>query len=59
MVPKILDEDPMDQFIDEPLFYEKTAEGCRFYSVGGNATDNDGREDDLQVSLRDPGAAKK
>jgi hypothetical protein len=59
MVPKILDEDPMDQFIDEPLFYEKTAEGCRFYSVGVNATDNHGREDDLQVSLRDPGAAKK
>lgn len=59
LVPVFLGEAPVDRFIDEPLFYEKTAKGCRFYSVGSNEADNDGAEDDLLVRLRVPGAVKK
>jgi hypothetical protein len=59
LVPEFLAEAPVDRFIDEPLYYEKTAEGCRFCSVGGNEVYNDGREDDLPVRLRVPGAVKK
>jgi hypothetical protein len=59
LVPVFLGKAPVDRFIDEPLFYKKTAEGCRFYSVGSNEADNDGAEDDLLVRLRVPGAVEK
>lgn len=45
------DAEPIDLFSSKRLIYHRTENGCRFYSVGINATDDQGAEDDLVVSL--------
>lgn len=37
---------PLDLFTDQPLRYERTADGYRFYSFGPNGTDDQGRGED-------------
>jgi hypothetical protein len=46
LAPKYLDAVPDDYFTDQPLRYELTANGYRFYSLGANGTDDQGRGDD-------------
>ena len=46
LAPKYLDAVPMDYFTDQPLRYERTADGYRFYSFGANGTDDQGRGGD-------------
>ena len=46
LAPKYLDVVPMDFFTDQPLRYERTADGYRFYSFGANGTDDQGRGGD-------------
>ncbi len=48
LAPKYLESLPLDLFTDQPLRYERTADGYRLYSFGPNGTDDEGRgEDDL------------
>ncbi len=58
LVPKYLAEPPQDLFTDQPLRYERTEEGYRFYSFGYNEKDDGGRgnfdrpeEDDIVVRM--------
>lgn len=46
LVPKYLAAVPLDLFTDQPLRYTRTADGYRFYSVGPNGTDDQGRNED-------------
>ncbi len=46
LAPKYLAEIPVDLFTGQPLKYAKTAEGYRFYSVGDNEKDDEGRSHD-------------
>lgn len=58
LVPKYLAVMPHDHFTDQPLHYERTADGYRLYSFGVNGKDNEGRgpedtpeADDLAVQM--------
>ena len=58
LVPQYLAEAPKDLFTDQPLKYELTADGYRFYSFGVNEKDDDGCDagaagggDDLAVRM--------
>ena len=46
LAPKYIAAVPNDLFTGRPLKYERTAEGYRFYSVGPNETDDNGRSND-------------
>ncbi len=46
LAPKYLESIPLDLFTDQPLRYERTADGYRFYSLGSNGTDDEGRGED-------------
>lgn len=50
LVPKYLESVPLDFFIDQPLRYERTTDGYRFYSFGPNGTDDKGRGEDDKPS---------
>lgn len=61
IAPKYIAEIPNDLFTGQPLKYAKTAEGYRFYSVGDNEQDEEGRSfddnprgDDLMVQMPVP-----
>ena len=61
LAPKYLDAVPMDFFTDQPLRYERAADGYRFDSFGPNGTDDQGRGesdmpfgDDLIVQMPVP-----
>lgn len=61
LVPKYLPAIPTDLFNDKPLHFERTADGYRFYSVGENEKDDQGRSfddkpsgDDLVVQMPKP-----
>ena len=61
LAPKYIAEVPMDLFNGLPLKYERTAVGYRFYSVGQNEKDEEGRSyddmpsgDDLLVRMPMP-----
>ncbi len=61
LAPKFIAEIPNDLFNGQPLKYAKTAEGYRFYSVGDNEQDEEGRSfddnprgDDLVVRMPMP-----
>lgn len=63
LAPKYMAEIPKDLFTDQPLKYSKTADGYRFYSVGDNEQDEEGRSfdddprgDDLVVRMPVPAA---
>lgn len=43
LAPQYLTTVPLDLFTDRPLHYERTANGYRFYSLGFNGTDDQGR----------------
>ncbi len=65
LAPKQIAEIPNDLFTGKPLKYERTADGYRFYSVGQNEQDDDGRSfddnprgDDLVVRMPVPQPAK-
>lgn len=58
LAPKYLAKVPNDLFNGQPLKYERTADGYRFYSIGQNEKDEDGRSfddnprgDDLVVKM--------
>ncbi len=46
LAPKYLATVPTDLFTDQPLRYELTPDGYRFYSLGENGKDDDGRSFD-------------
>ena len=46
LAPKYIAEVPKDLFIDQPLKYERTTDGYRFYSIGQNEKDDEGRSSD-------------
>ncbi|MFM8570531.1 MAG: hypothetical protein ACKOAU_02935 [Pirellula sp.] len=48
LTPEYLPNRPIDLFTGKPLAYERNAQGCRFFSIGPNSTDQD---DDLVVEL--------
>ena len=51
LAPQYLTTVPTDSFTDQPLRYERTADGYRFYSFGPNGTDDQGRgESDLPAA---------
>ena len=51
LAPQYLTTVPTDFFTDQPLRYERTADGYRFYSFGPNGTDDQGRgESDLPAA---------
>ncbi|MFM9961641.1 MAG: hypothetical protein ACKV2Q_10485 [Planctomycetaceae bacterium] len=59
--PKYIAEVPNDLFNDKPLRYERTEDGYRFYSIGQNEKDEEGRSyednprgDDLVVRMPVP-----
>lgn len=61
LAPKQIAEIPNDLFTGKPLKYERTADGYRFYSVGQNEKDEEGRSfddnprgDDLVVRMPVP-----
>lgn len=61
LAPKYLDAVPKDFFTDQPLCYERIADGYRFYSLGANGIDDQGRGendmpsgDDLTVQMPRP-----
>lgn len=61
LAPQYLTAVPTDFFTDQPLRYERTADGYRFYSFGPNGTDDQGRGesdmpfgDDLIVQMPVP-----
>ncbi|MBC7821891.1 MAG: hypothetical protein IAG10_33815 [Planctomycetaceae bacterium] len=61
LVPKYIAVVPKDLFNGQPLKYERTADGYRFYSVGQNEKDEEGRSfddnprgDDLVVRMPVP-----
>lgn len=61
LVPKYLAVVPQDLFTDQPLRYERMADGYRLYSFGINGKDDDGRDtedkpegDDLAVQMSLP-----
>ena len=56
LAPKYIAEIPIDLFNGQPLKYDRVGEGYRFYSVGRNEKDDEGRSfdegaDDLVVRL--------
>ena len=58
LTPQYLPTVPHDFFTDQPLCYERTTDGYRFYSLGFNGTDDQGRGyddtpkgDDLAVRI--------
>ena len=56
LAPQYIAEVPKDLFNGQPLKYERKAEGYRFYSVGNNTQDDEGRSfdegaDDLVVRM--------
>jgi hypothetical protein len=61
LVPKQIADVPNDLFNGKPLKYERTTEGYRFYSVGQNGQDDEGRSfddhpkgDDLVIRMPMP-----
>ena len=61
LAPKYLAKVPNDLFNGQPLKYERAADGYRFYSVGQNEKDEEGRSfddnprgDDLVVRMPVP-----
>ncbi len=65
LAPKYIAKVPNDLFNGQPLKYERTAEGYRFYSVGQNEKDEEGRSfddnprgDDLVVRMPLPPPGK-
>lgn len=61
LAPGYLTSVPFDLFSDQPLCYERTSDGYRFYSFGVNGTDDHGRNetdmpmgDDLAVQMPMP-----
>ncbi len=61
LTPQYLATVPLDLFTDQPLRYERTANGYHFYSLGINGTDDQGRGledtpkgDDLAVQMPMP-----
>ncbi len=42
LVPRYLDQMPMDLFADGPLRFHRNGDGCLIYSVGENGIDEDG-----------------
>jgi hypothetical protein len=61
LAPKYIAAVPKDLFNGQPLKYERTADGYRFYSVGQNEKDDEGRSfddnprgDDLVVRMPVP-----
>lgn len=51
LVPKYLNQIPLDAFNGEELVYRSKAEGCEFYSVGINGVDDHGQKDDQVIRL--------
>ena len=43
LAPKYLAMIPLDLFTDQPLRYKRAADGYRFFSLGDNGQDDDGR----------------
>lgn len=63
LAPKYIAEVPQDLFNAQPLKYERTEDGYRFYSIGQNEKDDEGRSfddnprgDDLVVRMPVPAA---
>ena len=61
LAPKYIAEEPKDLFNGQPLKYERMADGYRFYSIGQNEKDEEGRSyddnprgDDLVVRMPVP-----
>lgn len=59
LVPQYLPATPIDLFNGQPLRYTRLPDGCRFYSVGSNGQDDEGRTfgenrpgDDLPVHMK-------
>lgn len=46
LVPELLDEIPIDIFADGPLAYQRRGDGYLLYSVGRNAIDDGGSNED-------------
>ncbi len=66
VAPKYIAAVPKDLFNGQPLKYERTADGYRFYSIGQNEKDDEGRSfddnprgDDLVVRMPVPAAKDK
>lgn len=66
LAPKYIAEVRKDIFNGQPLKYERTADGYRFYSIGQNEKDDEGRSfdddprgDDLVVRMPVPAAKDK
>lgn len=51
LIPKYLDKIPRDQYVDQPVVYQRTDMGFRLYSYGENLIDDGGTEGDDMLDI--------